>query len=193
MYYHNVVGSTVSVRSENRTSPKAHSSGATIKMLDVAEIFNYFSDMVSQAFYTEKTGGLTVKVWGGYATYNGATVTIADTNLTMTDNATNYIKYDYPTNTISADTVNAGNIKVVVTTLSGVITSITYRNPKESFIDFTVSLTGALPNQSGQAGKVLTTDGTNVSWQDGVVNASSTVAGKLEVATSTEILQGTAT
>jgi hypothetical protein len=32
-------------------------------MNDVAEIFNTFSDMISQAFYVEKTGGLNVRVW----------------------------------------------------------------------------------------------------------------------------------
>jgi hypothetical protein len=76
----------------------------------------------------------------------------------MTDNATNYIKYDYPTNTISSSTSVGGNIKVVITTVSGVITGISYRNAKESFIDFTVAITGALPDQSGNAGKVLITD-----------------------------------
>ena len=64
MYYHNVVGSRIYVRSVNRPSPKSHAVGVSVKMLDVAEIFNYFSDMISQSFYVEKTGGLTVKIWG---------------------------------------------------------------------------------------------------------------------------------
>jgi len=145
-------------------------------MNDVAEIFNTYSDMISQAFYVEKTGGLTVKVWGGYATYNGNTVAIPDTNLTLTNNTTNYIKYDYPTNTISVSLVDSGNVKASVITSAGVITAISYRNPKESFIDFTVTITGALPSQAGNAGKVLTTDGTNVSWQF-IADASTTVKG----------------
>ena len=103
-------------------------------MNDVAEIFNTFSDMISQAFYVEKTGGLTIKVWGGYVYYNGAAVAVPDTNLTLV-NGTNYIKYNYPTNTVSVDLVNSGNIKVAVTVLAGVITSIVYRNAKESYID----------------------------------------------------------
>lgn len=92
-------------------------------------------------------------------------MSVPDTNLTMTDNTTNYIKYDYPSNTFSVDTVNSGNIKAQVITIGGVITSIGYRTAKESYIDFTVALTGALPPQAGQDGKVLTTNGANVSWQ----------------------------
>lgn len=34
------------------------------------------------------------------------------------------------------------------------------------------SMTGALPDQSGQAGKVLTSDGTNSSWQEGLPSQS---------------------
>lgn len=90
------------------------------------------------------------------------------------------------------------------------ITSIVYRFSKESLIDFTVALTGALPNQSGNAGKSLITDGTNVSWQsplptqtgnagknlqtDGTTTswqapavASTTVAGAVEIATDIEL------
>jgi hypothetical protein len=165
MYYHDVIGSRIYVRSINRPSPKSHAAGVSVKMLDVAEIFNYFSDMVSQAFYTEKTGGLTVKVWGGYVYYNGSAVTVAETSLTLADNTTNYITYTYATNVVSSNTTNTGNVKVIVTTASGLVTGITYKNAKESYIDFSVSLTGALPSQSGQTGKSLITDGTNVAWQ----------------------------
>lgn len=88
-----------------------------------------------------------MKVWGGTVFYNGNPVTVADTGLTLTDNQTNYIKYDYPTNTISVDTANSGNIKARVTTVSGAITSIQYYVAKESYIDFTVTITGTLPSQ----------------------------------------------
>ena len=56
VYFHNVIGSTIYVRSENRISPKAHASTESIQMNDVAEIFNTYSDMISQAFYCEKIG-----------------------------------------------------------------------------------------------------------------------------------------
>ena len=164
IYFYNVVGNTIYARYENRSSPKAHSSSEAVQINDVAEIFNAFSDMISQAFYVEKTGGLNVKVWGGYVLYNGNPVTVADTNLLLTDNTTNYIKYNFTTNTISVDTVNGGNIKAVVVTLAWVITSIVYRFSKESLIDFTVAITGALPSQSWHAGEALITDGNNVSW-----------------------------
>lgn len=118
IYFYNVVGNTIYARYENRSSPKAHSSSEAVQINDVAEIFNAFSDMISQAFYVEKTGGLNVKVWGGYVLYNGNPVTVADTNLLLTDNTTNYIKYNFTTNTISVDTVNGGNIKAVVVTLA---------------------------------------------------------------------------
>lgn len=168
VYYHDKVGNTISVRAENRglggTTPKQHGTKENCAMKDVAEIFNFFSDNLSQCFNIEKTGGLTVKVWWGTVFYNGAQVTVADTTLTLADNTTNYVKYSFPTNTISFDASNTGNIKAIISTLGGVITSITYKVAKESFIDFTVAITGALPPQSGNAGKSLMTDGTNVSW-----------------------------
>ena len=55
MYYHNVIGNRIYVRAENRFSPKEHSEAEIVKMNDVAEIFNTFSDMISQMFYVEKT------------------------------------------------------------------------------------------------------------------------------------------
>lgn len=112
-----------------------------------------------------KTGGLTVKVWWGTVFYNGNPVTVANTNLTLADNQTNYIKYTYPTNLISGDTVNSGNIKAKVIVTTGVITSIEYYVAKESYIDFTVSLTWALPIQTWNAGKSLITDWTNAYWE----------------------------
>lgn len=56
MYYHNVIGNTIYVRGDNRILPKPHSQTEVVKMNDVAEIFNFFSDMIGQAFYVEKTG-----------------------------------------------------------------------------------------------------------------------------------------
>lgn len=83
--------------------------------------------------------------------YNTVLTTVADTTLTLTDNTTNYIKYDYTTNVISADTVNVGNIKAIAVTLSGAIVSIVYNTAKETYTDFTVSLNTALPSQPGHA------------------------------------------
>jgi hypothetical protein len=63
MYYHDVTGNIISVRAENRISPKAHSKSELVQINDIAEIFNTYSDMISTCFYIEKTGGLTIKVW----------------------------------------------------------------------------------------------------------------------------------
>ncbi len=194
VYYHSVAWNIISVRAENRglggTTPKQHGTKENCAMKDVAEIFNFFSDNISQCFNIEKTGGLTVKVWWGTVFYNGEQVTVADTNLTLADNTTNYVKYSFPTNTISFDASNTGNIKAIISTLGGVITSITYKVAKESFIDFTVAITGALPPQAGNAGKFLQTDSTNVSWQSPSLppNASTTVAGMVEISTDAEFI-----
>ncbi len=187
MYYHDVIWNRIYVRWDNRFFPKAHAVTEVVKMNDVAEIFNTFSDMISQAFYVEKTGGLNVRIWWGYVYYNGSPISVPDTNLVLANNATNYIKYDYPTNTFSVDTVNSWNIKAQVITSSWVISGITYRTAKESYIDFTVALTGALPSQWGNAWKFLGTDGTNVSWQSiSVPDATTTVSWKVEWSTSLE-------
>lgn len=105
-----------------------------------------------------------MKVWGGTVYYNAAPQEVADTNIVLTDNTTNYIKYDFATNTISTSTVNSGNVKAIAVVLSGVIVSIAYKTAKETFIDYTVTINDALPSQTGNSGKSLVTDGTNASW-----------------------------
>lgn len=132
MYYHDVIGNTIYVRSENRISPKAHSKNEIIQINDIAEIFNTYSDMISTCFYAEKTGWLNMKIWGGTVYYNGTPQTVADTNITLVNNTTNYVKYDFATNTISVDQTNSGNIKITIVTLSGIINSINYNVSKES-------------------------------------------------------------
>lgn len=175
VYFHSVSGNTVSVRAENRwlggTSAKEHTQGETITMRDVAEIFNFYADAVSTCFFVEKTGWLNVKVWGWLVYYNTVLTTVADTTLALTDNAINYIKYSYTTNVISADTINVGNIKAIVTVVSGVIVSIVYNTAKETYTDFTVSLNTALPSQPWNAGKFLQTDWTNATWQTPTANS----------------------
>lgn len=91
--------------------------------------------MVSPLFYMEKTGTLNVRVWGGTVLVNRAQITIADTNLTLTDNMTNYIVYDYLTNIISANTTGVGLVKATVTVTSGIIGTPTYNVIKESYAD----------------------------------------------------------
>ena len=135
VYFHNVVGNRVYVRWVNRKNPKFHAVSATVQMNDVEEIFNFYADMASPLFYVEKTGGLTIRVWGGTVLINRTQVTIADTALTLTDNATNYVVYDYLTNIVSVNTTGTGLVKATIVVLSGVITSITYNVIKESYAD----------------------------------------------------------
>lgn len=139
VYYHDVVGSTIHVRAENRgldgTSAKTHTSSESIAMKDVAGIFNTFSDMIPQTFHVEKIWGLNVTVWWGYVEYNWNPQLVPNTNILLTNNTTNYIVYDPGTNTLTASTVNSWNIKADITCLWGVITSITYRSAKESYLD----------------------------------------------------------
>ncbi len=55
-YFHNRVGNRLYVRDENRlTGNKAHTLNEPVQINDTANIFNYFSDMISQAFFVEKT------------------------------------------------------------------------------------------------------------------------------------------
>ena len=104
-------------------------------MNDVEDIFNYYSDMISPLFYMEKTGALNVRIWGGTILVNRSQVTVADTNLTLTDNTTNYIVYDYLTNIVSVNTTGVGLVKVTVTVTAGVIGTPTYNVIKESYAD----------------------------------------------------------
>jgi len=78
--------------------------------------------------------------------------------LTLTASTTNYIQYDYPTNTISVSLTDSYKTKAIVVTSSTTITSITYQVAKESYIDFTVTLNTALPVQTGKSRKVLKTN-----------------------------------
>lgn len=135
VYFHNVIGNRIYVRWVNRRNPKLHSANDSVQMNDVEDIFNYYSDMVSPLFYMEKTGTLNVRIWGGTVLVNRTQVTVADTNLTLTDNATNYIVYDYLTNVVSVNTTGVGLVKVTVTVTSGVIGTPTYNVIKESYAD----------------------------------------------------------
>lgn len=164
VFYSSVSWNDVTVLGENRYSPKAHSIGEGVKMNTVAELFDYMFQNISDAFYLEKTGWLNIKVYGWYVTYNNAIQSVADTNLTMTNDAVNYITYTYNTNLIAVETSDSSRVRAIVTTVGWVITNITYRQSKESYLDYTVTLTGALPSQWGNTGKYLGTDGSTASW-----------------------------
>lgn len=54
------------------------------------------------------------------------------------------------------------------------------------YVDNT-AFSSALPGQAGNAGKFITTDGTNASWSD-IQAATETVAGVIEIANATEVV-----
>jgi hypothetical protein len=54
VYFHNVIGNRVYVRSVNRKAPKYHAVNDFVQMNDVEEIFNFYSDASSPLFYVEK-------------------------------------------------------------------------------------------------------------------------------------------
>jgi hypothetical protein len=62
-FYHAVSGNDISVRGVNRKSPKTHSSQESVKINDVAEIFDFINENISTTFYCEKIGNLSVKMW----------------------------------------------------------------------------------------------------------------------------------
>lgn len=166
-YFHNRVWNRIFVRKEWRlTGNKAHTEWEPVQINDTANIFNYFSDMISQTFFVEKTWWLTIRVNWWYVLYNGNVVTVSDQSLSLADNATNYIKYDFVTNSISTSTVNSWNIKAVVTTLLWSITNIEYRQIKEAYIDFEVTINWLLPSQTWNSGKRLVTNWSTLSWSD---------------------------
>lgn len=135
-YYHSVSGSVISVYWINRYSPKAHLTWATVQINDVSNIFNYLSEISSSIFYVEKLGGLNVTVWGWPFLKDNLCISVWDTNLTLTNNATNYIYYKWSTNEIKSaisDALAVADEGIVVSEVvcaSSLVTSVSPRNYK---------------------------------------------------------------
>lgn len=102
MYYYDVVGNTIYVRGTWRFSAKWHTLWETIKINDVSNIFNYFSDISSSAFYTEKISWTTVKVWWWDILKDNVTTTISDTTITLSNDQVSYIYLCKTDNSIKA-------------------------------------------------------------------------------------------
>ena len=135
-YYHSVSGSVISVYGINRFWPKEHLIGATVQINDISNIFNYLSEITSSIFYVEKLGGLDVTIWGWPFLKDNLCISVWDTNLTLTNNATNYIYYKWSTNEIksaisdSAAVADSGIVVSEVITASSLVTSVSPRNYK---------------------------------------------------------------
>lgn len=80
--------------------------------------------------------------------------------------------------------VNVGAILANVTTPVSNTDAAT-----KAYVD-SAAFTSALPGQAGNAGKFVTTDGTNASWAN-LPSASESAAGVIEIATSAEVQAGT--
>ncbi len=137
MFYHLVSGSRIYVKGINRTDAKAHLLWEPVQINDSSDLFNYFSDVVSTTFYIEKKWGLDVTVWWGPSMLVGTETKIAaDTDLSLSNNTTNYVYYIPATNVITSTATFgaiawANGIGVADVVTSGwVVTSVAYRNYK---------------------------------------------------------------
>lgn len=133
MYYHNVIGNIIYVKWVNRVNPKEHFAQDNVQINDTSLIFNYLSRLQSTTFYVEQLTALGINVWWGPVLKWIETVSVADTPLTVTDAATNYIYYKGSTNEIKSAiaeatvTTDKWIIVADVVAASWSITSISYR------------------------------------------------------------------
>ena len=132
MFYHNVVWNRIYVKWSNRTNPKLHDEASWIQINDTSDIFNYLSKSLSTTFFVEKSWWLAVTVWWWPVLKENAEVEVLNTNLTMAYSATNYICYNFDTNTISSHETEQGIVVAEVVTSGWIITTIWYRHYKFS-------------------------------------------------------------
>lgn len=93
-YFNSRSGATITVKAVNRTNPQAHASSATIQINNMAEMFQYLSEIAGNFGYVEKVGGLNITVFGGQVRNAGVYATVSDTNLTLPASQTSYIYLD---------------------------------------------------------------------------------------------------
>jgi hypothetical protein len=133
-YYDSKSGSTVFIKAVNRTNPQAHSIGASAQINNVAEMFQYLSDISSNFGYIEKKGGLAITVFGGVVKNENSFLTIADTNFTLSASQTTYVYFNILLNSFSV-TLNlveaqAGVPIATVITGASIVSTVTYTFPK---------------------------------------------------------------
>ena len=135
MPFYSKTGNTLSYYGVQRTSPKQHDVGAICVMADVAELFNYFEDLVGDTLWGEQIDLLKFKIYGGSIRYAGSYSDIVDTEITVTDNTTNYIYLDLSDliikNTTVEATAKANSPIYTVVASAGSITSFEPYNIRE--------------------------------------------------------------
>lgn len=142
MYYYDVQGNTIYVRWTWRFWAKEHAIWETVKINDISNIFNYFSDISSSAFYIEQLSWTSVKVWWWDILKDNATVSIWDTTLNLPNDLTSYIYFCKTDNSVkyaaseSAALNDAGVIVSDVTCSGWSVAWIVPRNYK--FSTFTI-------------------------------------------------------
>jgi hypothetical protein len=165
--YHAKSGLDVSVYGVNRTNGNTHLSGAAVKMLNLAELFNLMSGMVSWTFFTFQRSALDVTVNGGPVAPG---LTASDTDITV-GNGTTYLWFNPSDSSVNstqnASVVTAANGITFATVVAGggSISSITYeRFVTGSFLFSSmrdVSVSGATD------GQMLEYDSANDKWIPG--------------------------
>lgn len=170
MFYHDVVWNTIYVKWVNRTNPTDHVIWVNVQINDTALIFNHLFEQDATTFYCEKTGNLSLNVWGWPVLRWIETINITDTPITVTNNITNYIYYKSETNQIlsntseSAITTDKWIVVAEVVAASGVITSIKYRNHKFSIGNFISSIEETSVSWRTHTYTITFTDGTTFEY-----------------------------
>lgn len=163
--YHTKAGLNVSVYGVNRKNANTHLLGAEVKMLNIAELFNLMSSVVSWTFFTFQKSALDITVKGGAV---APTLTAVDTDITVA-NGTTYLYYVASDNTIrstlnSNDITSNNGIKfATVVAGGGAISSITY----ERFVTgaFTLNALVDVDTTTPTDGQLLAWNETNNKWE----------------------------
>lgn len=130
-YYSAVSWNNLTVKWINRIWGKTHTSWEVVAMMDVAEWINFLSQLNASTFYPEKVWNLQINVWGWSVLIWWTQVELNDTLLTLTDNTTNKIYFDYADDTVKTTTWSTWTNIVVyeVTTAWWAITWIIPKKP----------------------------------------------------------------
>lgn len=170
MFYHDVIWNTIHVKWVNRTNPTDHVIWVNVQINDTALIFNHLFEQDATTFYCEKTGNLSLNVWGWPVLRWIETINITDTPITVINNVTNYVYYKSETNQIlsstseSSITTDRWIVVAEVIAASGIITSIRYRNHKFSIGNFISSIEETSISWRTHTYTITFTDGTTFEY-----------------------------